>query len=78
MTEYIEIENPCYHCYIGATGQCSLTGCKYKLKPWSQDVEHETIEILKEVINRDVIELNDINKILDSHLGGVEHGENSN
>lgn len=29
-------------------------------------------------INRDAIELNDINKILDSHLGSVEHGENSN
>lgn len=24
------IENPCYHCYIGATGRCYMTKCKYQ------------------------------------------------
>jgi len=47
-SEYIEIENPCYHCYTGAIGECSLAGCRHQLKSWSQDVEHETIEIIKE------------------------------
>ena len=73
MAEYIELENPCYHCYAGAIGECSLTGCKHQLKSWSQNVDHKTIEILKVEINRDVIELSDINKILDKYSGGLEH-----
>jgi hypothetical protein len=37
-------ENPCYHCYIGATGQCYMTRCEYQHEPWSQDVECKYIE----------------------------------
>ena len=44
--KYKTIDNPCYHCYVGAIGECSMTGCKYLLNSWSQDLESETIEIL--------------------------------
>ena len=37
-------ENPCYHCYAGASGQCDMTRCKYQHEPWSQDVESRYIE----------------------------------
>lgn len=37
-------ENPCYHCYIGATGQCYMTRCEYQHESWSQDVECKYIE----------------------------------
>lgn len=37
-------ENPCYHCYAGASGQCDMTRCKYQHEPWSQDVESIYIE----------------------------------
>ena len=36
--ETIEIDNPCYHCYTGAIGECYLTGCKYRVYPWSGDI----------------------------------------
>lgn len=32
-------ENPCYHCYTGATGQCYMTNCKYQFESWAKDVE---------------------------------------
>ena len=37
------ISNPCYHCYMGAIGECLR--CPISYKPWSKDLEHETIEI---------------------------------
>ena len=37
------ISNPCYHCYMGAIGECLR--CPISYKPWSEDLEHETIEI---------------------------------
>lgn len=37
------IENPCYHCYAGASGQCYMTNCKYQFKDWAKDVEREYI-----------------------------------
>ena len=44
--KYKTIDNPCYHCYAGAIGECAMTGCKYLLNSWSRDLESETIEIL--------------------------------
>jgi hypothetical protein len=35
----IEIDNPCYHCYTGAIGECRTIGCKYINYPWSEDLE---------------------------------------
>lgn len=37
------ISNPCYHCYMGAIGECLR--CPISDKPWSKDLEHEAIEI---------------------------------
>ena len=37
------IENPCYHCYAGASGQCYMTNCKYQFENWAKDVESEYI-----------------------------------
>jgi len=45
--EYTEINNPCYHCYIGAIGECSMVGCRYLPMSWSQDLESKTVEIAK-------------------------------
>ena len=39
------VENPCFHCYAGAIGECSMTPCKHQLKPWSKDVETMEIEV---------------------------------
>lgn len=39
------IENPCYHCYAGASGQCYMTNCKHQFEIWSKDVESEYVEI---------------------------------
>ena len=39
------IENPCYHCYAGASGQCYMTSCKHQFEIWSKDVESEYVEI---------------------------------
>lgn len=36
------ISNPCYHCYMGAIGECLR--CPISDKPWSKDLEHEVIE----------------------------------
>lgn len=38
------IENPCYHCYAGASDQCYMMGCKYQFKRWAKDVDSEYIE----------------------------------
>lgn len=35
----MEIDNPCYHCYTGAIGECYGIGCKYVSYPWSGDLE---------------------------------------
>lgn len=35
----VEIDNPCYHCYTGAIGECFGIGCKYVSYPWSGDLE---------------------------------------
>lgn len=40
-----EIENPCYHCYAGASDQCGMTLCRYKGESWSGDLEAETVRI---------------------------------
>jgi hypothetical protein len=37
--EEMEIDNPCYHCYTGAIGECYGIGCKYVSYPWSGDLE---------------------------------------
>ncbi len=37
----IEIDNPCYHCYTGAIGECYGIGCKYVHYPWSGDLEED-------------------------------------
>lgn len=37
-------ENPCYHCYAGASGQCYMTTCKHQFKEWAKDVESEYIK----------------------------------
>lgn len=39
------IDNPCYHCYTGAIGECALAKCKYQHEQWSKDVDSEEIEI---------------------------------
>lgn len=39
----VTISNPCYRCYMGAIGGCLR--CPVSDKPWSRDLEHETIEI---------------------------------
>lgn len=41
------IENPCYHCYAGASGQCYMTNCKYQFESWAKDVESEYVQIDK-------------------------------
>jgi hypothetical protein len=47
--ETIEINNPCYHCYTGAIGECYSTGCKYAGHLWSGDLwEDYKVEIGKE------------------------------
>lgn len=38
-----EIENPCYHCYMGAIGECIR--CKYIEKEWHGDLDAIKIEI---------------------------------
>lgn len=38
-----EIENPCYHCYMGAIGECIR--CKYSEKEWHGDLDAIKIEI---------------------------------
>lgn len=38
-----EIENPCFHCYQGAIGECIR--CKYGGEYWSGDLGAETIEV---------------------------------
>lgn len=38
-----EIENPCYHCYQGAIGECIR--CKYGGEYWSGDLGAETVEV---------------------------------
>lgn len=38
------IENPCYHCYAGASGQCYMTSCKYQFEAWAKDVESEYVK----------------------------------
>ena len=40
-------ENPCYHCYAGASGQCYITNCKYQFENWAKDVESEYVQIKK-------------------------------
>lgn len=40
-----EIDNPCYHCYTGATGQCYMTKCKYQFEKWGKNVESMTVEV---------------------------------
>lgn len=37
------IENPCYHCYRGAIGECF--GCKYSGEPWHGDLDSEIIQV---------------------------------
>lgn len=44
--KYKTIDNPCYHCYTGAIGECAMIECEHLLNSWSQDLESETIEIL--------------------------------
>lgn len=39
----MKIDNPCYHCYRGAIGEC--IGCKQNMQEYSGDLESETIEI---------------------------------
>ena len=39
----LEIENPCYHCYQEAIGECIR--CKYNEEYWSGDLGAETIEV---------------------------------
>lgn len=39
--EKVEIDNPCYHCYPGAIGECYGIGCKYVHYPWSGDLEED-------------------------------------
>ena len=41
-----EIENPCYHCYQGAIGECIR--CKYGGEHWSGDLGAETVEVENE------------------------------
>ena len=41
-----EIQNPCYHCYQGAIGECIR--CKYSGEYWSGDLGAETVEVEKE------------------------------
>ena len=36
------IQNPCYHCYAGAVGDC---GCTFRFESWAQDLEAETVEV---------------------------------
>lgn len=38
-----EIENPCFHCYQGAIGECIR--CEHGGKWWSGDLGAETIEV---------------------------------
>ena len=47
--EMAEIDNPCYHCYTGAIGECYGIGCKYVSYPWSGDLEEDyKVEVKKE------------------------------
>lgn len=41
------VENPRYHCYEGASGQCYMTNCKYQFEKQSKDVENEYVQIEK-------------------------------
>lgn len=43
------ISNPCYHCFMGAIGWCLK--CPVSDKPWSKDLEHETIEVEDDTID---------------------------
>ena len=43
MNETVVIENPCFHCYMGAIGECLR--CKHFGKSWIGDLEHEKIEV---------------------------------
>ncbi len=48
----VEIDNPCYHCYTGAIGECYGIGCKYVSYPWSGDLEEDyKVEIKKEEVS---------------------------
>lgn len=43
-----EIDNPCYHCYTGAIGECYGAGCRYVSYPWSGDLEEDyKVEVKK-------------------------------
>ena len=42
--------NPCYHCYVGAIGECAMTQCKNQNQPWSKDVVSKQIEIKREAM----------------------------
>lgn len=46
------IDNPCYHCYTGAIGECALASCKYMWKSWSKDLESEYICISEKETGR--------------------------
>ena len=39
------VDNPCYHCYTGAIGECTLAKCKYNCMSWSKDLDSTEIEI---------------------------------
>lgn len=39
------IDNPCYHCYTGAIGECLMTSCKYQQERWSKDINTFELEI---------------------------------
>ena len=39
----MKVENPCFHCYKGASEGC--LGCYRGGKEWSGDLESETIEV---------------------------------
>ena len=42
------IENPCYHCYTGAAGECFMACCKYDNYSWSKDIDCGYIELSEE------------------------------
>lgn len=41
----MEVDNPCYHCYTGAIGECYSVGCKYVSYPWSGDLEAMYVDV---------------------------------
>lgn len=48
MTVY---ENPCYHCYAGAIGECECTNCKHKNESYSCDVDNPVVVMFKDFKN---------------------------